>query len=101
MTYIIIFFLAIVSCPDTKFLCPMEKKCIDREKLCNGVNDCENGADEMEGHCCKLKTKRTTDNFVYSFFVYTFQQTANATPLAVSSSAKSPSTVGHATAKKE
>ena len=27
-------------------------KCIDREKLCDGQNDCEDGQDEI-GACCK------------------------------------------------
>lgn len=44
-------FTATVSCPDTKFLCPVEKKCISRDKLCDEVADCSDGADEKDA-CC-------------------------------------------------
>lgn len=43
--------IAVVSCTENKFLCPIEKKCINREKLCDGIADCTDGADEKEA-CC-------------------------------------------------
>lgn len=43
----------VVQCPATKFLCPVEKKCINRDKLCDGIMDCGDGADEKDA-CCKF-----------------------------------------------
>lgn len=43
----------VVSCSENKFLCPLEKKCIGRDKLCDGASDCKDGADEKEA-CCKF-----------------------------------------------
>ncbi|GIY65584.1 low-density lipoprotein receptor-related protein 2 [Caerostris extrusa] len=46
----------LISCPDSRFLCPSEKKCIDKKKkLCDGVRDCDDGADEKDAcsnHLC-------------------------------------------------
>ncbi|UYV70471.1 hypothetical protein LAZ67_7003153 [Cordylochernes scorpioides] len=39
---------ALITCPETKFLCPLEKACIDKVKLCDGTKDCQDGSDEKE-----------------------------------------------------
>lgn len=44
---------ALISCPDTKFLCPTEKQCISKDKLCDGNPDCKDGADEKDA-CCEF-----------------------------------------------
>ena len=45
---------ALISCPDTKFLCPTEKQCISKDKLCDGHPDCKDGADEKDA-CCESR----------------------------------------------
>ncbi|XP_022692321.1 low-density lipoprotein receptor-related protein 2-like isoform X2 [Varroa jacobsoni] len=36
------------TCPENKWLCPEEKKCIDRSKICDRVKDCQDEADEKQ-----------------------------------------------------
>lgn len=45
------------DCPENKFRCPKgapdgNSLCINRSQLCDGKQDCEDGADE-EAACCK------------------------------------------------
>lgn len=62
------FFLALISCPETKFLCPTEKKCIDKKKLCDGRKDCDDGADEKEACCEYLKLHTFSINTIFIKF---------------------------------
>lgn len=45
-----------ITCPDNKFNCPKgaegAPKCIEKSRLCDGVKDCEDGADEITA-CCE------------------------------------------------
>ncbi|KII71511.1 hypothetical protein RF11_12279 [Thelohanellus kitauei] len=36
------------ACKNGEILCGIDKKCLSPELICNGVNDCSDGSDEME-----------------------------------------------------
>ncbi|KII70461.1 Sortilin-related receptor [Thelohanellus kitauei] len=40
------------ACKNGEILCGIDKKCLSPELICNGVNDCSDGSDEME--CTKI-----------------------------------------------
>lgn len=41
-----------IACPDSKFLCQQENRCIEKTKLCDSHRDCSDGSDETTS-CCK------------------------------------------------
>lgn len=46
--------VAVMKCPADYFLCEVSEECIPTSFLCDGVNDCKDGADESE-RTCKAK----------------------------------------------
>ena len=74
-------------CPVGQWLCPNEK-CIDREKVCNGIRDCPSGNDENQSSCdqvycdsghffcskgkCIPNSKVNRFQFVIRFYLYVF-----------------------------
>lgn len=53
------------NCPPNTYRCSSLEPCIHMEKLCDGVNDCLNSADEGE-HCSKCKLCE----FGYYYYYY-------------------------------
>ncbi|CAB4062396.1 LRP2 [Lepeophtheirus salmonis] len=40
-------------CPNSGYACPNDKKCVEKEDLCNGVKDCRNGGEDENPELCQ------------------------------------------------
>ena len=48
-----------ITCdPRTHFQCPTSKQCIDRRFLCDGINNCKEGFEDVSLELCKDKYKK-------------------------------------------
>ena len=43
-------------CPEHHFHCGVGQMCVPKDKMCDGVVDCDNGADEKG--CCELSRRK-------------------------------------------
>ena len=43
-----------ITCPQYEFKCFDSKKCIEKNRVCDGTSDCLDSSDEGSIACCKL-----------------------------------------------